>query len=83
MRVVIQQLAIFLLPILLYAAYLIWRRWRARAAGEPEPPWQHGHWYWAIVIGLVLSIATFIVADVLIGQSPHAPYRPPTWQRAP
>ena len=39
MRAVIQQLAIFLVPNLLYAAYLYWRRARARAAGEPEPPW--------------------------------------------
>jgi hypothetical protein len=45
MRVVIQQLAIFLLPILLYAAYLFWRRWRARVAGDPEPPFEHSQWY--------------------------------------
>jgi len=81
MRVVIQQLAIFLLPILLYAGYLYWRRVRARAAGEPEPPWAHGHWYWAVVAGLVLSIALFVAIDVFIDNDPATPYRPPTWQR--
>jgi drug/metabolite transporter (DMT)-like permease len=65
MRVVVQQLAIFLLPILLYAAYLWWRRWRARAAGEPEPPWEQGNWFWVVVVALVLTIASFFVMDAL------------------
>lgn len=80
MRVVIQELAIFLLPILLYAAYLLWRRWRARVAGEPAPPWEQGQWFWAIVAGLVLSIATFVVFDALVDESPMAPFRPPSWK---
>ncbi len=80
MRVVIQQLAIFLLPILLYAAYLFWRRWRARAAGQPEPPWENGNWYWAIVAGLVLTIAAFFVFYGLVEHRPDAPVRPPTWK---
>ena len=80
MRVVIQQLAIFLLPVLLYAAYLLWRRWRARVAGTPEPPWEQGHWYWAIVAGLVLSIGFFVVGDLIMDEA--KPYRPPSWQRS-
>lgn len=77
MRVVIQLLAIFLLPILLYAAYLYWRRWRARAVGSPEPPWEHGNWYWAIVAGLVLAIGMFVILEALSDQSPAIPYSPP------
>jgi hypothetical protein len=80
MRIVIQQLAIFLLPILLYAAYLLWRRWRARAVGDPEPPWEHGQWFWAIVAGLVLSIAVFLVFAILAEGSPDALFRPPSWK---
>jgi len=78
MRVVIQQLAIFLLPILLYAAYLYWRRWRARVAGEAEPAWERSHWYWAIFAGLVLTIATFFITYALTEHSPNVPFRPPT-----
>jgi hypothetical protein len=78
MRIVIQQLAIFVLPIVLYAAYLMWRRWRARVAGEPQPAWEQGQWYWAIVAGLVLSIATFVVLDAFTEKSPMAPFRPPS-----
>jgi drug/metabolite transporter (DMT)-like permease len=81
MRVVIQQLAIFLLPILLYAAYLYWRRWRARVAGDPEPPWEHSSWYWAVVAGLVLTIGTFFVFEALSEHSPNVPFRPPSSNR--
>lgn len=81
MRIVVQQLAIFLLPILLYAAYLYWRRWRARVAGDPEPPWEHSNWYWAVVAGLVLTIATFFVFEAFSEHSPTAPFRPPTINR--
>jgi membrane protein implicated in regulation of membrane protease activity len=80
MRIVIQQLAIFLLPILLYAAYLLWRRWRARVAGDPEPPWEHGQWFWAIVAGLVLSIAVFLGLAIFSEGSPDALFRPPVWK---
>ena len=80
MRVVIQQLAIFLLPILLYAAYLMWRRWRARVAGDPEPPWEHGQWFWAIVAGLVLSIGVFVAVALFAEHSPDALFRPPSWK---
>jgi MFS superfamily sulfate permease-like transporter len=81
MRIVVQQLAIFLLPILLYAAYLMWRRWRARVAGNPEPPWEQGQWFWAIVVGLVLSIGVFVVLAIFGDGSPDAIFRPPSWQR--
>lgn len=80
MRVVIQELAIFLLPILLYAAYMMWRRWRARVAGDPEPPWEHGHWFWAIVAGLALAIAVFVALAMIADHSPDAPFRPPSWK---
>ncbi|MCW5771458.1 MAG: hypothetical protein KIT16_07490 [Rhodospirillaceae bacterium] len=81
MRVVIQQLAIFLLPILLYAIYLLWRRRQARLAGKVEPRWEHGQWFWAILAGLVLSILGFVVLDIMIERSPEAPYRAPVWKR--
>lgn len=81
MRVVIQQLAIFLLPLLLLFVYQLWRQRRARLAGEDAPPWERGHVFWAVVAGLVLSILAFFVLDLLIEQSPEAPFRPPSWQR--
>lgn len=81
MRVVIQQLAIFLMPILLYAAYLYWRRWRARVAGDPEPPFERSQWYWAVVAGLVLTIGTFFVVEALTERSPNVPFHPPSLNR--
>ncbi len=78
MRIVIQQFAIFVLPLLLYAAYMLWRRRQARLTGQPEPAWERGHWYWAIVAGLVLSILVFIGLAVLTPHDPNAPFRPPS-----
>ncbi len=76
LRVVIQQLAIFLLPLLLYTAYSLVRQWRARIAGEPVPPWEQGHLFWAIVAGLTLSIGAFLVMEALVTHDPNAIRRP-------
>jgi hypothetical protein len=80
MRVVLQELAIFVLPILLYAVYLLWRRRQARRAGTVEPPWEQGHWFWVILAGLVLAIAAFFVFGLLVEHSPQTIYRPPSWK---
>jgi TRAP-type C4-dicarboxylate transport system permease small subunit len=80
-RIIIQELVIFLLPILLYLAYMSWKRRQARLTGMPEPPWERGHWYWLVVIGLALSIVAFIVLEAVVSQGPAVPYRPPTSTR--
>jgi len=76
-RIVIQQLAIFLLPLLLYVAYLLISR-RIGAAGRPRPKWEDGAWYWLIVIGLVLSIAFFVGMGLFGEKSITTPYVPPS-----
>lgn len=76
LRVVIQQLAIFLLPLLLYAAYVLLKQWRARVAGEPIPIWERGHLFWAITAGLILAIGAFLVTEALVTHDPNA-IRPP------
>ncbi len=72
LRVVIQQLAIFLLPVLLYAAYVLLKQWRARVAGEPVPTWERGHLFWAIIAGLVMAIGAFVVTEALVTHDPNA-----------
>ena len=77
-RIVIQQLAIFLLPLLLYVAYLLISRRIAAAAGRPRPKWEDGAWYWLIVIGLVLSIAFFVGMGLFGEKTITTPYVPPS-----
>ena len=61
LRVVLQQLLLFLLPIAGYLAYALWQRQRARRAGGPVTALEQGPWFWLIAAGLVLSIAGFVV----------------------
>ncbi len=77
-RIVIQQLAIFLLPILLYLAYLHISRRLAAAAGRTRPKWEDGPWYWLVIGGLVLSLAFFIGVALFEESSINIPYVPPT-----
>jgi hypothetical protein len=77
-RIVIQELAIFVMPMLLYGAYFLWRRRQARVAGNPEPVWEQGHWFWLIAVGLALAIAAFIIGEALVTHDPNAIRNPKT-----
>ncbi|MGE5145792.1 MAG: DUF6111 family protein [Candidatus Eiseniibacteriota bacterium] len=60
-RIAIQQLLLFLLPIAVYLSYAFWQRQRARRAGGPVAGLEQGPWFWLIAGGLLLSIAGFVV----------------------
>lgn len=77
-RIVIQQLAIFLLPILLYVAYLLISRRLAAAAGRARPKWEDGPWYWLVIGGLVLSLAFFIGVAIFEDSTINVPFVPPS-----
>lgn len=77
-RVVIQQLAIFLLPILLYVAYLLISRRLAAAAGRDRPKWEDGPWFWLVIAGLVLSLAFFVAVGLFEESTIDVPYVPPS-----
>ncbi len=80
-RIIIQELTIFLLPIVLYAIYFAWKRRHARLTGADVPAWERGHWYWLTIVGLVLSIVAFIAIEAVLSRGPAVPYRPPTSTR--
>ena len=77
-RIVIQQLAVFLLPILLYIAYLLISRRLAAQAGRARPKWEDGPWYWLVIVGLVASLAFFIAVGIFEESPITKPYVPPT-----
>ena len=64
LRVVLQQLLLFLLPIAVYLAYALWQRRRARRAGVEPAGLAEGPWFWLIIGGLALSIAGFVTLGV-------------------
>ena len=63
-RQIIQLLAIFLLPFLLYFAYVLVMRQRAKS-GEAKPSWEDGPWFWLAITGLVLCLVAFIGVGLL------------------
>lgn len=76
-RIVIQYLAIFLVPILLYSAYFLVVRQRAHMGGQPKPSWEDGPWYWLVASGLALMILSFAVFGLFGGNGPDSVFQPP------
>lgn len=58
-RTIIQLLAIFLLPFLLYFAYVLVARVRT-PPGQTKPAWEDGPWFWLTIAGLVICALAFL-----------------------
>ncbi len=63
-RQTIQLLAIFLLPFLLYFAYVLVARQRTKP-GEVKPDWERGPWFWLAIAGLTLCALAFVGVGLL------------------
>ena len=77
LRIVIQHLLLFLLPLILYAIYVAAMRQRARTTGGTQPSWEDTPWFWLVVAGIVLSIAAFVVLGISGGAPTTSEYIPP------
>jgi Family of unknown function (DUF6111) len=77
-RIVIQQLAIFVVPLALYTLYFLVMRKRAQRAGATPPRWEEGPWFWLIFAGIALSVAAFFVFGLLKGGNPDVLFVPPS-----
>ena len=76
-RIVIQQLLLFLLPLILYAIYVAAMRQRARMIGAAKPNWEDGPWFRLVVAGIVLSIGAFVFLGISGGAPTTSDYIPP------
>lgn len=77
-RTIIQQLAIFLIPLVLYVIYFYIERQRAKKKGLDGPRWEDSPWFWIVASGLVLTVAAFVLFAILKDSNPLAPVIPPT-----
>lgn len=75
-RIVIQHLLLFLLPLAAYVVYLSIMRRRATARGTPQPQWEDGPWFWLAVGGLVISLGVFLLLGLTGGSKPDTYYEP-------
>lgn len=75
-RIVIQHLLLFLLPLAAYVVYLSIMRRRATMRGTPQPQWEDGPWFWLVMGGLALTLAAFVALGFTGGYAPDTNYVP-------
>ena len=79
MRVFLQELALFLLPIVLFLIYVWLRNIVARRRGQDAPPLESGPIYWVIVAGLLCALGGIVILGVheTTGTGDNLRYEPP------
>lgn len=71
-RVVGMQLALFLLPFVLYGFYLYF----SKLDPLDRASWERGSVYWLAIVGLLIAIAAFVLTATFSGAPPGADYTP-------
>ncbi|MBU6444458.1 MAG: hypothetical protein KGR48_11160 [Alphaproteobacteria bacterium] len=71
MRMVLERMALFGIPFVLFAAYVVASQ---RVAQKPRPDTP---WVWLSVAGLALVIASFVFVGLIEGESTKGVYVPP------
>jgi len=70
-RMVLERMALFGIPFILFAAYVVASR-RITQKPKPDTPW-----IWLSIAGLALVIASFIVVGLTEGETTKGVYVPP------
>lgn len=66
------------IPLVAYFAYAAYARRRALLAGEDNlPHWREGPWFWVLLGGTGLMIATLVALGLTSGVPPGAKLEPP------
>jgi len=73
MRIFVQIILPLITPIVIYT---IWSYWDAKRNNTKMPGWEEGHWFWVLVLGFVLAVASLIIIATL-GAEPGTEYMPP------
>lgn len=56
-RIILEILLPLLTPIALYA---LWVHVDAKRQGKSMPSWEEGHWFWVILLGAALAVASVV-----------------------
>lgn len=76
LRVVIANILMFLLPFLVYGAYV----WLVRRQRSAEDVWRNAPVTWLFAIGLVLVVGTLVSLVHFTGGRPGENYQPPRYE---
>ena len=73
-RVVLEIALPLLTPIVLYA---IWANYDARRKGQSMPGLEEGHWFWVILLGAALTVASLVWFGETVVERGAGEYIPP------
>jgi len=80
-RVLIQIVLPLIAPLAIYFLWLWYAGKRAEESGDEPPAFTKGMAFWAILIGLALTISSLAFLATTGGVSPDAgKYQPPRWE---
>ena len=76
-RIVVENLLLFLLPTLLYTIYVAVRR---GSSGDNTPVLQDAPLVWLFIMGVVLMVGTLVLFGTSSGGKPGEAYQPPVYK---
>jgi TRAP-type C4-dicarboxylate transport system permease small subunit len=76
-RIVIENLLLFLAPTLIYAGYVYVRR---RGDGNGTPVLSDAPLIWLFLAGLLLMVSTLLIFGTTSGWQPGQAYQPPVYK---
>ena len=75
---VLRSLLLVLLPTAIYLLWLTYLYYRARRTGTTDvPALREGPWFWLVMSGLALAIASYVAASLTEEGIPRGQYQPP------
>lgn len=75
-RVLLYYIFPLLLPMALYVAWVMWAKRRTKEGEEP-PQLGSGPWFWLILAGFALMVASLSYVAITSGHKPGGTYYPP------
>ena len=76
-RIVIENLLLFLTPTLIYSAYVLVRR---RSEGSTAPILSDAPLLWLLAAGALMMVSTLIIFGSTTGWQPGEAYQPPVYK---
>ena len=80
MRIVVENILLFLLPTLVYATYVFLKQRTDSGAASPQGILDDAPIIWLFVAGAVLVVATLIIFGSTSGGLPGQSYEPPSFK---
>ncbi len=79
-RLLLQYVLPLLLPVALYAGWVMFMRQRGRTAEDALAQLRQGPWFWLVLAGFALMASGLAYVALTTGSDPESTYRPPSYE---